>query len=157
MEALIKQMIAAQEANTAELRALRRDLREMVRARVTQLHPADRTKLQVLLPAIAAGIGDRLFTSKELIVFAESELSGAEQFRAVLEQAISTIDDNAGRRLGKLLARAAYLDVGEWRVEQIGSDRDGAIWKVCGLASLSEFQRVPNSHRPLPAPPGGPY
>jgi hypothetical protein len=76
-----------------------------------------------LLRAIAAAVEDRDFNVRELFAFVE--VSGGDLAR--LLDGIST------RRLGKLLHRIAGQAFGDLVVDRIGSDRDGAIWRVAGV------------------------
>jgi len=108
-----------------ELRDLRADLRRLVR-----LSPVDHTKLAALFPAVLASVGDRCFSATELCEFARSELQGAFGLRVALECAIGATDQGAARRVGKLFARGSGVDVLGLRVEQVGTDGDGAIWAI---------------------------
>lgn len=106
-----------------EIRDELRRLREaIVGGQRGRLAPADRAALADLLPIVAAAVADRAFTVRELRDHA------ALPSQLVLRDAIEA---NGGpNKLGRLLKRGDGFDVAGWRVERIGNDRDGLVWRV---------------------------
>jgi len=110
-EALLRELIA-------EVRGLRMDLARQAGA------PVQAEGLADLLEAIAFTVGDRMFTAPELAKFAEA--APPEKLLTALHAAGGTNP----RKVGKLLRRMEKQECGGWRVVQIGTDRDGILWKV---------------------------
>ncbi|HZH10567.1 MAG TPA: hypothetical protein VEZ24_09360 [Microvirga sp.] len=102
----------------AEVKGLRADLARQTGAE----DPA--STLGDLVEAIAFTVGDRVFTAPELAKFAEA--APPEKLQIALHAAGGTNP----RKVGKLLRRMEKQECGGWRVVQIGSDRDGLLWKV---------------------------
>jgi hypothetical protein len=82
------------------------------------------SSLADLVEAIAFTVGDREFTAPELAKFAE--VAPPEKLLTALHEAGGTNP----RKVGKLLRRMEKQECGGWRVVQIGTDREGIIWKV---------------------------
>lgn len=79
--------------------------------------------LAVVLPAIHQALGD--------IVWGLSDL--ASDAPAVWDKAVAAVGGSGSlaRRLGKLLARAAGgPPVDGLRIERVGADRQGVLWRV---------------------------
>ncbi len=95
------------------------------RARVEQLEarngPRDAAEGAVLL-AIAAAVGSRQFTSRELLVHAEQD--------ADLAGALLDADCMSVRETGKLLARLSWQPVDGYQLERAGTVREGIVWRV---------------------------
>ena len=88
------------------------------------LRDNERASLTRFVSSIAAAIGDRMFTARELAAHADSV---DPILKAALERAGC---DGDSRRLGKRLQRAEGRPLQGYKVERIGSDRDGAIWRI---------------------------
>lgn len=102
----------------SEVRGLRADLARQAGV------PVPVEGLTGLLEAIAFTVGDRVFTAPELAKFAEA---------APPEKLLTSLHAAGGtnpRKVGKLLSRMEKQDCGSWRVVQVGSERDGILWKV---------------------------
>jgi uncharacterized membrane protein len=100
-----------------QLEALRADLGRLGSGRGAR-DQADRD----LVPAIARAIGDRGFTSRELVDHARED-------RALAAAILSTDTTNA-RELGKLLARVEGCAVDGFTVAKVDTGRDGLVWQV---------------------------
>jgi hypothetical protein len=109
-EALLRELVE-------EVRGLRADL-----ARERGRSPARDASVEALLPVLAAAVADRAFTSREVVEHAV--VDGA--LRAALDKAGVV----TGRQLGKWLRRAEGRAIAGVRLERIGTDRDGVIWRV---------------------------
>ncbi|MBB3020664.1 hypothetical protein FHR70_003750 [Microvirga lupini] len=102
----------------SEVRGLRADIARQAGA------PVQADSLAALLDAIASAVGARVFTASELADFAEA--APPEKLLTALHAAGGT----SPRKVGKLLRRMEKQELAGWRVLQVGSDRDGIIWKV---------------------------
>ena len=102
----------------AEVKGLRADLARQIGVEDPASTMAD------LVEAIAFTVGDRVFTAPELAKFAEA--APPEKLQIALHAAGGTNP----RKVGKLLSRLEKQECGGWRVIQIGTDREGIIWKV---------------------------
>jgi hypothetical protein len=115
-------LVAALEGVIAEQRAMRRDLAnvlaEIGRLRLA-LEPGDEADAR-LVAAIAATVGDAAFTSRELVRHADAGLGSA------LEGA----DLVSPREVGWCLRRLRGIVVDGFRLERVGTDRDGIVWRV---------------------------
>ncbi len=78
---------------------------------------------KALVAAIAVAVGDRAFNARELVEHAP-EVGGP------LAAAVGNL---SARKLGKALRRIAGKDFAGLRIEKIGDDRDGAIWRIASL------------------------
>ena len=107
----------------AELKALRSELACL---RVPRLAATDFATLARVLPAIRGAVGVRVFAIAELAEHATLPTPKARALRA----ALVPLDAGATRRLGKLFSRALCVHVAELLVQNVGSDRDGAVWMV---------------------------
>jgi hypothetical protein len=78
---------------------------------------------------VSAAVGEVELDARELIRHA---LAQDEELRAVLTEAIGAIDDDgATRRLGRLLARAEGVHLGEHRIERTDDGSgDCATWRI---------------------------
>ena len=81
------------------------------------MSPADRDRLTQLLPVVAANLGSAPFKTSELIDHPAIGL------RLVL-------GDLSALRLGRLLARADLLPIGNYLVEKIGTEGHAVIWHI---------------------------
>lgn len=111
MNALLRELVY-------EVRGLRADLARQAGA------PIPATSLADLVEAIASTAGDCVFTAVELEEFAEA--APPEKLQIALHAAGGTNP----RRIGKLLRRLQKQEFPNWRVVEMGSDRDGILWKV---------------------------
>ncbi len=86
----------------------------------------DRAKLAILLPAISKAIGSHYFTARDLWHEAEkdAELSGA------LRKALGDTGALAGKKLGKLLARADGFNQDGFSVISGKKVREGMLWSI---------------------------
>lgn len=84
-----------------------------------------------LVAAIAAEVGDRNFNAAELAAYAA----------AVGGPLAAALGSLKGRRLGKALRKIATQKSNGLCIECIGQDRDGAIWRVAGLADTRKAFR----------------
>ncbi len=95
------------------------------RARVEQLEarngPRDAAEGAVLL-AIAAAVGSRAFTSRELMAHAEQD--------PALGEALFEADITSARECGHLLRRLSWAAADGYRLVRAGSSRHGLIWEV---------------------------
>jgi hypothetical protein len=74
----------------------------------------------VLVATIAAAVGDRAFSARELVAHA----------RVVGGPVAVALGGLSARRLGKKLRKLAGQEFDGLVVEHLGADRDGAIWVV---------------------------
>jgi hypothetical protein len=102
----------------AEIRGLRSDLAERRQGR--RLSRADHDALADLLPVIASAVGDRVFTVGELREHSELD--------PVLAGALVRV--GGPNKTGRLFKRASGCDAAGMVVDNVGSDRDGLLWRV---------------------------
>jgi hypothetical protein len=104
-----------------EVRALRADL-------APRRRPPTRADLGKHLRAIAALVGDNLFSVSELLEHAA--IPEGEALRAAIMALVGELN---GRKLGKLLRDIEGREIAGLRVERVGEDRLGAAWvlRVC--------------------------
>lgn len=114
----------------AELRGIREALAAQ---RPRPLPTADVAQLELLLPVLAAAIGDRIFSVAEL--GRHAQLAGQEALQAAIAAA------GGSRAVGRLLARAAGQEAAGIAVQRVGTDRDGAMWGLAGPGSREYPQR----------------
>jgi hypothetical protein len=117
----------------AELRALPAAIAGAIAAehRAATLSAADRAALATLLPAIAAVVGARSWTARDLLAHARLDNQAAILLRAAITGAAGKPDDSgAVKRLGKLLARAEGFVLGDLLVARIGPVREGTLWTI---------------------------
>jgi hypothetical protein len=105
----------------AEVRAELAEVRERLARLETRFGARDAAEAAVL-PAIAAAIGSRRFTSAELK--AHSEVDDA------LGAALEAADVESVRELGKLLARLEVRPIGGLTLTRLSESRRGLIWVV---------------------------
>lgn len=108
MRAILERLDRIVASNAAILAELRRERPRPDRARV--------------LPAIATAIGDRAFNAAEVLNHATVD----RELAAVLDAARIP---NA-RILGQYLRTIEGRTIGGVRVERIGEDREGIVWRV---------------------------
>ena len=88
------------------------------------LSAADRRGLGALLPVVAGLYRDGLFTARDLTL--RTEAADGAGLRLVL----GVTDTGTSRRIGRRFKRASGVDVEGLRLTHVGSDRDGALWKI---------------------------
>jgi hypothetical protein len=114
------------DALVAELAALRETVRAH-EARIAQLEARCRRKpnltTSALLPAIAAAVGDRLFSAKEVIEHSTLVDAG-------LRQVLTDAGITSAPKLGKRLQAIEGQVVGDLVLERIGRDDVGVVWHV---------------------------
>lgn len=121
-----------------EALALLREIRDGVRALNDRLGrppdpaPAEPSTAAVLVRAIANAFGDRAFTTRDLLLAAwEGREQAAADLCDALRAAVGAAHAKNGRKIGRALARIARgHPVDGLRVENLGDDHDGAIWRV---------------------------
>ncbi|MFT3811065.1 MAG: hypothetical protein QM698_14215 [Micropepsaceae bacterium] len=86
-----------------------------------------RSAEQELIRAIFETVGDRAFTSGELIRYVDALGEAAGVLKPALDFAPC---GRSARRLGKLLDRVKGRDFGGLSVHRVGAERDGAVWTV---------------------------
>ena len=115
------------EAIAADLQRLLHEQAETRRAVETLLRragPRDDAERRVLA-AIAVAVGDRAFTSAELLAHGRVDPALAEAIEA------ADVDLDSPRACGKLLARLERETSGGLRLTRVDTDRDGSIiWQV---------------------------
>jgi hypothetical protein len=111
-DALMLELLAAMRAVLGELAAMRPAKHAHASA------AADTT----LVASIVAVAGERVFTAGELIEHAAVD--------AELCEALAAVGARNAKRLGKALRRMDGVDLGGWRIERVGQDRTGALWRV---------------------------
>jgi hypothetical protein len=112
-----------------ELRALRVDLAE--RRDQRRLSPSDLDLLTVLDPAIKLAVGPRAFTVCELKTHADLPQFGA------LRDGIAAA--GGANKVGRLLKRAAGVDVHGLQIRCVGTDREGLLR---ALAASGRVDRI---------------
>lgn len=75
-----------------------------------------------LLVAVVESIGDRAFTSSELMAHTEADSS--------LSAALLAADVTTTRELGHLFRRLEGIPLGGFRLERVGDQRAGVAWRV---------------------------
>lgn len=117
LENLIRELIAVQRAQIVELQGLRGDLRRFGKT------PAGENEA-ALIRAIAAALGDRVFTS--------DELAGAAAVSDPLRVAIEAFGPRTNRQVGKALRRIADegCEVAGLSIVRVGEANSGALWCV---------------------------
>jgi hypothetical protein len=106
----------------AEVRGLRADL---ARQHTGDLG-GDDAQTANLLSAIGEAVGDRLFTSCEL-------LEHAKVIAGPLCAVLDALNVATPRRLGKCLSRIEGRECAGLAVQRVGTDADGIIWKVVSM------------------------
>jgi hypothetical protein len=96
-----------------EVRSLRADLAR------TRRRPSRRRQL---LPVIADAVQHRVFSAKELFEHADIDAALAAAFDAASIQSV--------RQLGKALHAIGGRAMHGLRLDRVGDDRDGAVWRV---------------------------
>ncbi len=92
----------------------------------SSLSRADREQLATLLPVIATALRGYVFATRDLF----TEASRNDALGTVLIACLGELDANAAKRLGKLLARADGVCIGDLRVDSVRKARDGVVWVV---------------------------
>jgi hypothetical protein len=109
------------------------------RPRVT-LTDTERGVLALLLPAISAAVGDRLFTVRDLL---EHATTVDPELRIALECATFKLDAGSARRIGKRLQRAQGLPMNGFSlVRHEAKDRDGVVWQIRANVRLSNSRQI---------------
>ena len=80
---LLRELVAEMREMNAGMRGLRGDLQGIARRR-SKLRERDRKRLALLLPAIDRAYGDRAFSTRELVGFAQTNLPNAGALCAIL-------------------------------------------------------------------------
>ena len=143
----------------AELRALPSAIAEAIadaiaaavpERRASTLNDDERAVLALLLPAISRAVGDRSFTTRELVHHAATV---DPELRIAIERATMTLNANSARRIGKRLQRAEGLAMsGGLHVERCDVDREGVVWRVVAAVRLSHLQHIRAGQRqPTPS------
>lgn len=114
-DALLRELLATNQQMLAELR-------RMNSKKVCPLSPDDHRFLAVLLPIVHAQVGNAVFTVRDLLTHAEASPDLAE--------AMGTVSDEATRKMGKLFARAAGVEIAGHRLERGVQLRAGLLWMV---------------------------
>ena len=117
---LLAELVAAVQAQSAEIRGLRADL---VASRSAP--NAGSEAMANLLREIVTYCGDSAFSTSALTAHAE----GAPALSAAIIGAAGILN---ARAVGKQLKRWEGVDVGGLQVQRLGLDAAGVIWKVNG-------------------------
>jgi hypothetical protein len=124
-----ERILAAIELVLGEVRGLRAELAGRVpEAPVSRV---DRHLFAALAPEISLAVGAAEWTVRELLDHARAR---DPELLAALDGAIG-LDDGAGRRLGKFLARTAGFTIDDFRVERVADERAGTLWRVVRVSS----------------------
>lgn len=119
--------VAAALANVARrLESIEAMLARQAPTRHRPLAPADLEALQIVLPAVADGLGHRgrIVTIGELI----DDLAARQPER--MRDLQRLLGEAPAKRLGKLLGRARGHNVAGLCVERCGTERGRAVWRV---------------------------
>lgn len=132
LRGVVERLLAAVEAQTAEIRGLRADVRS--------LRPAPDDRLAALLPTIHAVLGSDEFAAAWLVDTAMDVIPGTVELLVAIVAIIGR-GKPAGRvrRLGHFLARHAGAVAGELRLERVRESRDGAVFKVAQVATPAQM------------------
>ena len=109
--------MAGQQALTAKVDALATVVQALSRGRSSR-DPAD----VALLLAIAESIGDRSFTSAQVIAHSKADQA--------LTEALRGADITSAKELGGAFRRCEGLVRDGLRLDHVGRERDGARWRV---------------------------
>ena len=112
-----------------ELRGLRADLADRKRGRLSL---ADRALLAAFLPVVAAVVGARAFTVRELVDHARLPTEAA------LLDALAAA--GGANKAGRLLKRGNGIEVDGMMAWNVGDDRDGLVWRV--RAAIRRADRI---------------
>lgn len=124
LPALIRELID-------EVRALRGEVDQIRDALLRPRRGLDQAETDALA-IVREAAGATTFTAREIV---EHSALAAQ---AELHSALAAAGVSAPRALGKLLRRAAGAgDLGGFRLERLGADRWGALWRFC------EFREFP--------------
>jgi hypothetical protein len=113
------------EALLTEIRAEQAQQRDMLAAilRLLERGRGARDAADVaLLVAIAEAIGDRPFTSAQLMAHAEAD--------PALREALLAADITTPRELGTLCRRLEGAPLAGWCLERVAAHREGVVWCV---------------------------
>jgi hypothetical protein len=114
------------DAEVAELRMRVGILEQIVAESRADRRPRSRADVDALIVAIAAAVGDRAFTSHDVIVHADTD----PELRCALDAARVRTARQLGRRLRGFEHNAIGID-GDVRLTRIGVDRDDSIiWRL---------------------------
>ena len=114
-DAIGRELIEALRDLIVEVRDLRADLRNQYRPRPTGRETA--------LVRLAAAVGDRAFSAREAI-------QHAELLDRELAAAFTVAGLTSARQLGVFFHYIEGQTIAGLRLERLGQDRDGAIWRV---------------------------
>jgi hypothetical protein len=121
-----------------ELRALPAAIAEALQyvdqPRCRALRDGEHVELVVLITAISAAVGNRLFTANELIKHAEDV---EPALRMTLVQVVGVFDSRTARRIGKRLQRAEGQRLNGYQVERVKTERGGAVWRITAPSRVS--------------------
>jgi hypothetical protein len=124
---MIARVPVSDDVRDREIAELRADVAALTQrvARLEAVAPTGpsrpRAARAALLPVIAASVRDLAFTAAEVIAHATVD--------ARLERALAAAGIRNARQLGHYLRRAEQRTLGPVRVENIGAERDGVIWR----------------------------
>ena len=111
------------EASLADVCALLRELVTELRGLRSDVATSrQRPSRTALVPIIAATVQDRAFSSTELLRHADVDAS--------LRAALAAAHITTARQLGKVLHTLEGRVFQGWRLERIGVERDGIVWRV---------------------------
>lgn len=94
--------------------------------RGSSLSRDDRERLSEVLPAIAAALGNHVFTIKDLLQHAAQDPA----LQLDLQRILGSLDAGASKSLGRLLSRADGFLLDGLTVTQLQKVRDGHLWRV---------------------------
>jgi hypothetical protein len=122
-------MNARYELRVVELLTeIRDDQRRVLRLLEEERRPAPvDERAGKLLAVIAEHVGDRVFSSAELVTHARL----APALRFAIVESFGALN---ARRIGKWLRRVEGQVLGGLRVERIGADALGVAWRVCRVS-----------------------
>ncbi len=102
------------------------------------LSRVDRHLHAAIAPEVSAAVGDSVWTVRELFDHAGQR---DPDLRGALDAAIG-LDDGAGRRLGRFLARVAGFAIEGFTVARIAETRDGATWRITRVSLPQSRERA---------------
>lgn len=119
--ALILLSLAVLQKVIAELEAVKASVRRLERGRGRPRDEGDVRVMRALIPTVAA----RRFSAREVHAVADGELA----------LALVEADTDNPRAIGKLLRRCEGVAIDGWKLERVGGDRDGLVWRVLRVSS----------------------
>jgi hypothetical protein len=112
-----------ESTDTAWQNAVLNELRLIRQLLERDRRPVARATIDTVLPLLSAVVGERAFSAKEVMAHA-----------GLVDEDLRTALDAAGlstaRRLGKWLRSIEHQTIAGARLERIGLDRDGVVWRV---------------------------